>query len=433
MTGDYNAFDSPQKSQTPSRQNSPQKPLPAIPGSAFNALFTTPRKQTNIDFDDSSAGETPRSPERDDSNAPTPENMGFRSTMAKFNLGGTRPQSQAGAGAERGGRDAPIELDQEQDRDRERERPKAKKRDSFIVRLKDKWQSPGRGEIVRTERSQGVSKAIKNKRAGQLQRHVSKKRRHSMSDSDDENELQRNSSPRKTSGSRTTSMDQDRNRPHWVSNLFTFIGQHPTVPHILSFYAQLAFNVFLLAACAYMLYCFWSAVQGDIDKKAFEAMAEVMAESAQCLHSWNSNKCDRATRVPALEKVCEGWEACMNRDATKIGRARVSAHTFAEIFNSFVEPISWKAMVSYPSWIITVFDTNSRHRCSPHSLYLEVSRRQTWPLDISERRLNISISSRRISTFHHLRRSAVSLVSLKGITVHLGIHRRLWSSLSRAQ
>jgi len=35
----------------------------------------------------------------------------------------------------------------------------------------------------------------------------------------------------------------------------------------------------------------------------------------------------------------------MNRDPNAIKRASLSAHTFAEIFNSFVEPISLKTMV----------------------------------------------------------------------------------------
>lgn len=36
----------------------------------------------------------------------------------------------------------------------------------------------------------------------------------------------------------------------------------------------------------------------------------------------------------------------MDRDPTKIGRARVSAELIAEVVNSFVEPISWKTLVS---------------------------------------------------------------------------------------
>jgi hypothetical protein len=127
--------------------------------------------------------------------------------------------------------------------------------------------------------------------------------------------------------------------------MFTFIAQHPTVPHILSFYAQLIFNIFLLGGCIYMIYCFWAAVQGDVDKKSHEAMADIMVEMAACAKSYRENRCDPSMRLPALETVCNNWDKCMNQDPTRVGRAKVSAHTFAEIFNSFVEPISWKAMV----------------------------------------------------------------------------------------
>lgn len=39
----------------------------------------------------------------------------------------------------------------------------------------------------------------------------------------------------------------------------------------------------------------------------------------------------------------------MNRDPAKIGRAKVSAHTMAVIINSFIDPISWKAIVRSPA------------------------------------------------------------------------------------
>jgi len=45
---------------------------------------------------------------------------------------------------------------------------------------------------------------------------------------------------------------------------------------------------------------------------------------------------------------CGNWETCMNRDPTKVGRARVGAELLAEVVNGFVEPISWKTLVSCP-------------------------------------------------------------------------------------
>jgi len=36
----------------------------------------------------------------------------------------------------------------------------------------------------------------------------------------------------------------------------------------------------------------------------------------------------------------------MNRDPAVVGRAKVSAELVAEVVNGFVEPISWKTLVS---------------------------------------------------------------------------------------
>jgi len=70
---------------------------------------------------------------------------------------------------------------------------------------------------------------------------------------------------------------------------------------------------------------------------------------AVCSKEYLENRCAPGTRVPAMEKACLAWEKCMNRDPTVVGRARVSAETFAEIINSFIEPISYKTMVPNPS------------------------------------------------------------------------------------
>lgn len=146
-------------------------------------------------------------------------------------------------------------------------------------------------------------------------------------------------------------------KPHWAFALFEFITQHPTLPHILAFYAQLCLNTFLSGGAIYIIYSFWSTIRSDVDKKSSEAIAELLAEMAVCAQQYTDNRCERSTRVPAMEVVCSNWEKCMNQDPQNVGRARVSAHTFAEIFNSFIEPISYKAMVSvihlpdlFPLW-----------------------------------------------------------------------------------
>lgn len=137
-----------------------------------------------------------------------------------------------------------------------------------------------------------------------------------------------------------------QDKPHWMYTFFQFLTNHPTLPHILSFYAQLMLNLFLIGGIMYILYSFWSTIKSDVDKKSSEAIAELLSEMAVCAQGYTANRCERSTRVPAMEVVCANWEKCMNQDPRNVGRARVSAHTFAEIFNGFIEPISYKAMVS---------------------------------------------------------------------------------------
>lgn len=79
-----------------------------------------------------------------------------------------------------------------------------------------------------------------------------------------------------------------------------------------------------------------------------EYSAEILQEISQCSRDYIENRCAPDMRVPAMEMRCIAWEKCMNRDPSQVGRARVSAETFAEIINSFIEPISYKTMVCSP-------------------------------------------------------------------------------------
>lgn len=158
---------------------------------------------------------------------------------------------------------------------------------------------------------------------------------------------------------KTTSKSQNQPlspRQSTLTNLFHFIDTHPSLPHILSFYAQLALNIALIAFFLYLLYTFYATIRSDIDKKASEARADVLATIAGCAKQFRDNGCESAARlVPALEAPCAEWRRCMARDADTVARARLSAHTFAEIFNEFVEPISWKAMAFFVATAVCCF------------------------------------------------------------------------------
>ena len=130
-----------------------------------------------------------------------------------------------------------------------------------------------------------------------------------------------------------------------LASLFTFIESYPVAPSLLAKYLQLFFNAAILLGVLFGIYSFWTTIQADVDRASEDAAAETLAEMAACAKNYVDNRCAGDARLPALETVCSNWELCMNRDPNSVKRAKLSAHTFAEILNSFVEPISLKTMV----------------------------------------------------------------------------------------
>lgn len=118
----------------------------------------------------------------------------------------------------------------------------------------------------------------------------------------------------------------------------------PMAPGILSAYLQTIFNLGLLSIFIYFFYLIVSTVRYDIDQKVEEYSTDILAEMSKCSHEYVRNNCMPGKRVPALETMCNNWERCMNQDPAVVGRAKVSAETFAEILNGFIEPISLKSM-----------------------------------------------------------------------------------------
>lgn len=71
----------------------------------------------------------------------------------------------------------------------------------------------------------------------------------------------------------------------------------------------------------------------------------MMAEISLCARQYVDNRCSPELRVPAMERACMEWEACMARDPSTTSRSRLHAETIAEILNSFFGAISTKTYI----------------------------------------------------------------------------------------
>ena len=200
--------------------------------------------------------------------------------------------------------------------------------------------TPGRGEIARRPHFD-VLRRVNKKRRRDADRDVRSavKRRYDDSDGSD-SQTHRNSSSRNSS--------QPIQHPHSVGvipSVLSFIDDHPRLPATLSYYAQFLLNLFVVLIIIYAVSSIYLSIREDFRKASSLASSEVMAEMAACASEYQENNCkDITARVPAMRSVCESWERCMSRDPRMVGRAKVSAKTFAEILSSFVDGVSVKAL-----------------------------------------------------------------------------------------
>ena len=310
-SGSHSIFNSPPKSEAPAlrepksqhflfSQSADSQPQSSEPSpSPYRApSFTTPRKPIEIDF--SSGPENTSSPEQAD-NEETPE---VAKQSADFIGKDGKPCGKRNSLFNFYGRFAP---------------------------------SSGRGEIARPTYSNAIAKRIhKKRRLGQnFAKQIALARRTSE-DSDDDH------------GSNTPQQPYTQltsQKLGGMASLFAFIEQYPNAPALISKYLQTFFTAAILWGGLYVIYSIWSTIRADVDRASEDSTAEILAEMASCAKNYVENRCAGDSRLPALEAVCNNWELCMNRDSNGVRRAQVSAHTFAQIINSFVEPISLKTTV----------------------------------------------------------------------------------------
>ncbi|CBQ71659.1 conserved hypothetical protein [Sporisorium reilianum SRZ2] len=119
---------------------------------------------------------------------------------------------------------------------------------------------------------------------------------------------------------------------------------HMDKPELLLGYAQLIFNASILSTFLYLLYHVVRTVQKDVAEKVRAYEMDTLSEITACASAYTANRCGTDLQAPALASACKNWERCSARDPAVVGTARVTAETFAEILNSFVDSVSWKTM-----------------------------------------------------------------------------------------
>lgn len=242
--------------------------------------------------------------------------------------------------------------------------------DSTLIRSdigegSEAFTTPEQAKSSRTFYSDTIPRRVYKRRRREADRHVCLLPDEDLNGKPD-SDASTQPNQQKINASHQKANPQQAQAPGFISSVFTFIENHPNLPHILSYYTQFLLNLFIVFFMMYLVYSFWSTIRSDVDLRSREVATETLAEIAGCAREFRENRCERSMRVPAMEIMCNFWEKCVNQDPNKVARAMVSASTFAEILNNFVEPITAKTMVSWPfsfHWSCPLLPTAKKFAC----------------------------------------------------------------------
>ncbi|KAI9168629.1 hypothetical protein H9P43_008002 [Blastocladiella emersonii ATCC 22665] len=115
-------------------------------------------------------------------------------------------------------------------------------------------------------------------------------------------------------------------------------------PALLMGYLQLAWNAAAVIALGVVCWQVYSSVQADVTLRKHEALSRLGIDIDACRRHYEANRCAPATRAPALNEVCAGWESCMARDPDRVPSMHAGAEMVAEVLDAFVAKLSVKTM-----------------------------------------------------------------------------------------
>lgn len=206
---------------------------------------------------------------------------------------------------------------------------------------KARSRTPGKGEISRGNRDIHSRGKIRKRTRQTGDRDVGSVRSrlpHDSDESDSDWEQDLNNG---------TTRRRQRTKQGAVGGFLSAITMNPDAPIILSRWVQFSLNFLLIGALLWFVWGGISMVRADLASATEKARADLLAEMQICSLEYTKNRCSpKAERLPALGKVCDEWEACMNQDPSSVMKVQVSAKNLAEVLNEFTSVLNAKAWVS---------------------------------------------------------------------------------------
>lgn len=86
-----------------------------------------------------------------------------------------------------------------------------------------------------------------------------------------------------------------------------------------------------------------SLIASDVYTKIEYSRVMKLVQAEQCQFDYTANKCDLATRTPAVVEYCIEKELCMNQDSSAL-TLHLGAQLLSEILQSLIAPLDYKTI-----------------------------------------------------------------------------------------
>lgn len=130
-------------------------------------------------------------------------------------------------------------------------------------------------------------------------------------------------------------------------------------PYVLSTYLQLIINFIVSGYGIYLIYNIIKTIRTDVNNKLSQHSSHITIEIENCRRNYYDNNCSPDLIVPALEKPCEYWLKCMNRNPDEVSnKSSISAETLGVLINSLIEPLGLKFFLIFSGFIVLIFLCN---------------------------------------------------------------------------
>ncbi|KAI8449405.1 Brl1/Brr6 domain-containing protein [Phakopsora pachyrhizi] len=112
-------------------------------------------------------------------------------------------------------------------------------------------------------------------------------------------------------------------------------------------YIHLFCNVLTIAFVTYGTFNITRIFCNDLNNQFMEYYDRIQEDIETCTHNFFSNHCFPVEfQTKFMAQYCSAWEKCKNQDPRQIHKTRLIAESVARVINTFVETMSWKALVS---------------------------------------------------------------------------------------